>query len=134
MKNWFLIILLVPTVSFAANTQDPKDIADDFLSSVVKGNISTGYDRLFVGSSIPSDKPQAVASLKQQTISGLPLYGKVLSYEFINEEKFGSSIVRYVYVLKSEKAPLVWEFYFYKPKNKWFLANVMFNDQFTLLR
>jgi hypothetical protein len=78
-------------------------------------------------------KPQAVDLLKAQTASGLPMYGKVLGFEKIIEEKFGISIVRLVYVLKSEKAPTIWEFYFYKPQTNWFLGNVMFNDQFQSL-
>ena len=37
------------------------------------------------------------------------------------------------YILKQEKAPAIWQFYFYKPKDKWFIGNVTFNDQFQLL-
>jgi hypothetical protein len=71
--------------------------------------------------------------LKQQTQTGLPIYGKVLGYELIREEAFGDSVTRLVYLLKSEKHPTVWEFYFYKPESEWFLSNILFNDQFQLL-
>lgn len=134
MKNWMLLLLLLASFTTNAETPLPKDKVEDFFNSIVSGKISDAYDKLFIGSSIPQDKPQAVTLLKQQTESGLPLYGKLLGYEYISEESFGSSIVRYVYVLKSEKGPTVWEFFFYKPKNEWFLANVIFNDQFTFLR
>jgi len=134
MKKWFILLLIFPVLATAGNSQSPKDITNAFFASVIKGNISRGYDQLFQGSAIPVDKPQAVTALKQQTKSGLPLYGKLLGYEFIKEEKFGKSIIRLLYALKSEKGPTIWEFYFYKPKNSWFLANVMFNDQFQLLR
>ena len=33
-----------------------------------------------------------------------------------------------------EKHPLVWEFFFYRPLDTWFLANVQFNDEFNGLR
>jgi len=135
MKRWLLVLLLLlPLTSTFAAESAPKQIVENFFDLVVKGQISNGYDQLFIGSSIPKDKPQAVSMLKQQTEGGLPLYGKVLGYEYISEEKFGTSILRYVYVLKSEKGPTEWEFYFYKPKGSWFLVNVTFNDQFTLLR
>jgi hypothetical protein len=134
MKKWILILLFIPMTAFAANNQTPKSISETFFKSVAKNDISNGYDRLFIGSAIPKDKPQAVTLLKQQTQSGLPLYGTVLGYELISEEKFGNSITRLVYVLKSEKAPTTWELYFYKPKQSWFLANIIFNDQFSLLR
>jgi len=86
-----------------------------------------------MGSNIPALKPQAVEMLKIQITSGLHLYGKILGFEKIREETFGTSVVRVVYVLKSERAPTIWEFYFYKPKSDWFVVNIMFNDQFQLL-
>ena len=132
MKKWLLLLLMLPAITTAGTSQTPRDITNSFFASVINGNISSGYDQLFQGSAIPVDKPQAVTALKQQTKSGLPLYGKLLGYEFIKKEKFGKSIVRLLYTLKSEKGPTIWEFYFYKPKNTWFLANVIFNDQFHL--
>jgi len=134
MKKWMLIILLFSTFGAHASGSLPKHKVEQFFNTVLSGKISDAYDQLFIGSSIPSDKPQAVAMLKQQTKNGLPIYGKLLTYEYISEEKFGTSIVRYVYVLKSEKAPTTWEFFFYKAKENWFLANVIFNDQFTFFR
>lgn len=71
--------------------------------------------------------------MKTQTKSGLPLYGAILGCDFVREEAFGKSVTRLVYILKSEKAPTVWQFYFYKPADKWFLGNVVFNDQFDAL-
>jgi hypothetical protein len=134
MKKWIIAVLFLQTFSVYASDSLPKAKVEQFFNTVVSGNISGAYDKLFIGSSIPTDKPQAVSLLKQQTSGGLPLYGKLLGYEYISEEKHGNSIIRYVYVLKSEKAPTVWEFFFYKPKDEWFLANVIFNDQFNFLR
>ena len=100
---------------------------------IKKDKISEAYDGLFDGSTIPKSKPQAVEMLKRQTSSGLPLYGKILAYENIRMEKFGESIIRLVYVLKSETGPTIWEFYFYKPSNNWFLVKITFNDEFHLI-
>ena len=98
-----------------------------------RGRISEAYDTLFKDSNIPVAKPQAVTMIKTQTASGLPLYGDIVGFEKVREEKIGSSLVRLVYILKSEKAPTVWELYFYKAESDWFLANIVFNDQFQLL-
>lgn len=134
MRYWFLFFFVFPLSVGAADSASPKDMTEAFFSSIKKGDISGAYDRLFIGSSIPQNKPQAVTLLKQQTSGGLPFYGKIVSYEVLKDEKYGKSIERFVYVLKSEKAPTIWEFYFYKPKDLWFLAYVVFNDQFSLLR
>lgn len=127
------VLLLCPIGVLAQGPASPRSMAETFLSELQKGNVTNAYDQLFVGSSIPTDKPQAVAVLKQQTQAGLPLYGKILSYELVHEEKLSESVFRYVYFLKSEKAPITWEFYFYKPKSSWFIANIIFNDQLNLV-
>lgn len=133
MKNWLMILLCFPLVVQAAEATSPQEKAETFLGSLKSGNVSAAYDNLFAGSSIPADKPQAVSMLKQQTQTALPIYGKVIGHELLYEEKFGASVIRLVYLLKSEKHPTVWEFYFYKPKVEWFLSNILFNDQFQLL-
>lgn len=136
IKRLFIstLFILVVSVSISyAKQQAPVQMVETFFEMIQKGQISQAYDHLFVNSSIPTSKPQAVQLLKTQTKSGLPLYGNILGYEKIHEEKIGQSIIRLVYVLKLDLVPTTWEFYFYKPKSTWFLANIMFNDQFNLL-
>jgi hypothetical protein len=128
-----LLLLFVSASIVYSKEQDPTQKVENFLQMVQDGKINEAYDLLFLGSSIPSSKPQAVQMLKTQTSSGLPLYGSILGFEKVREESFGASVIRLVYILKSEIAPTVWEFYFYKPKGTWFLANIIFNDQFQLL-
>ena len=129
---WTLLFLL-PAAAFAAEPVSPKAMIETFFAEVQKGTIAAAYDQLFTGSPIPVDKPQAVTVLKQQTQANLPLYGKILGIEVVHEEKISDSVMRFVYILKTEKAPLTWEFYFYKPKAEWYLANINFNDQFNFL-
>jgi hypothetical protein len=129
----FTIFLFSSTVVLSAVPNDPREMADALMTALQKGDIAGGFDRLFVGSSIPQAKPQAVELLKSQTQMGLGLYGKIQGFELLKEEKHGTSLVKYLYILKSEKAPTIWEFYFYKPVDSWFLVNIVFNDQFNLL-
>lgn len=133
MRKWIVILLCFPFAVQSAEVVSPRVKAETFLAEIKSGDVAAAYNKLFVGSSIPTDKPQAVTLLKQQTQTALPIYGKVIGYEFLREEKFGDSVIRLVYLLKSEKHPTVWEFYFYKPKSEWFLSNILFNDQFQLL-
>lgn len=135
MKRAFFVILLflIPTSVIASEVVSPKAKVENFFGLLQKGNVHAAYDQLLKGSSIPMDKPQAVTVLKQQTQTGLPLYGKALRYELVHEEKLTNSVIRLVYFLILEKAPTTWEFYFYRPKSDWFLANVIFNDQFQFL-
>ena len=133
MKYLFAVLLMFPLCGLADDIDLPKQRADAFLESIIKGDISDAYDRLFEGSTLPADKPQDVVALKQQTQVGLPLYGKTLGYELVKEEKFGESLVRLSYLLKSEKGPTVWVFHFYRPEDSWILAGVNFTDQLQQL-
>ena len=136
MKRIYIITFTLLLFCFCqiAAAKEPKEFTNNFFKMVRSGKIPEAFDQLFVGSQIPAQKPQAVDALKRQTASGLPIYGNVLGVELIREEKFGESIVRLVYVLKSDMAQTVWEFYFYKPKAEWFLGNILFNDEYNLLR
>lgn len=140
MKFLFALLLFLP-LSIAAQPKVPvgqpalpKDKVEAFFVSLDKGDISGAYERIFVGSDMLERSPDSLAILKLKTESGLSLYGKILGPDFVKEEKFGASMVRLVYILKSETFATVWEFYFYKPKDSWFLTSVKFNDKFDILR
>jgi hypothetical protein len=136
MKRMIVFVLSgIMTCAIASSclAKEPTEFVEEFFGQVRAGKVAEGYDILLAGSGIPAMKPQAVDVLKTQTASNLPMYGKILGFEKIREEKFGASVVRLVYLLKSEKAPTVWEFFFYKPQTNWFLANILFNDQFQLI-
>jgi hypothetical protein len=128
-----IIIIIITATLCLAQENSPQSLTESFFQMLKDGKTSEAYDQLFAGSSIPQSKPQAVGMIKRQTASGLPTYGSILGHELIREEKYGTSIIRLVYVLKLEIAATVWEFYFYKPKSTWFFQNVLFNDQFKLL-
>ncbi|MBI5806009.1 hypothetical protein HZA73_08180 [candidate division TA06 bacterium] len=111
----------------------PKNICAHFFKEVTNKNVSKAYDYLFIASPVVKLKPQDIDVVKRQTEMVAQLYGEINGFDFIREETFGTSIVRLVYILKFEMMATTWEFYFYKPHDEWFLAKIMFNDQFDLL-
>jgi len=133
-KPFFIIALLLIGITAVAEAKEPREFAEKFFQLVQSGKVPEAYNQLFAGSQLAAKKPQVFELLTKQTADGLPLYGNILGIELIHEEKFGDSIVRLVYVLKTEIAPTVWEFYFYKPKADWFLGKLLFNDEFNLLQ
>ena len=131
---FFIVALLLLCLPPVADAKEPREFTEKFFLLLQSGKVPEAYSQLSAGSQIAAQKPQAFALLTKQTADGLPMYGKIVGVELINEEKFGETIVRLVYVLKSEIAPTVWEFYFYKPKADWFLGKLLFNDEFNLLQ
>ncbi len=132
-KLTVLFLIIFFGRAHAQDTATPKTKAEQFFTTLMQGKVDMAYDSLFQGSMIAEQKPQAVELLKRQTKLGLPMYGRVLGFELSKEQRFGKSVVRLVYILKLERHPMVWEFYFYRPKSIWILSNVRFNDQFQLI-
>lgn len=128
-----LLVILIAISTAGAEDSNPRQRAEQFFVALTHGDTDKAYDQLFAGSIADPNSTQLEA-LKRQTAENLPKYGKPLGYEVVIEKTFGTSVVRLVYILKMEKHPVVFEFFFYRPKGTWFLANVRLNDEFNGLR
>jgi len=111
---------------------DYQTRAEIFLAGIIEKEVDKSYDELFSNSLIAS-KAQMVRLQKENTLTILNMYGELLSYDFIKQQKYGDSVVRLVYVLKCEQVPVIWEFYFYKPVSDWTLVNITFDTKYDLL-
>ncbi len=132
MRKLLLASILVAFSISGASADEPmlpRQRAEQFFKVLADKGTGPAFDLLFQGSSIPAQKPQAVDALKRQTEAALPVYGKILDSEFIEEKPFGTSVVSLTYILRLEQHPLVLKFWFYKPHDVWFLATITFNDQ-----
>lgn len=127
----FLSLILVAP-GLAQESASPSEQAERFLTEVGGGGVEGALDTICAGSLLAANVQQLVL-LKGQIEMALPLYGGVLGFEKVEEEVFGDSLVRLTYLQKFERHPLVWEFFFYRPKDGWVLSNIQFADQFALL-
>ena len=130
MKTAVLVSILVLLFVAAAPAQEksPKVVTDGFFRLLMEDKAPQAFDLVFSGSPIAKLKPEESEMIKHQAHDSMTANGKVLGYELIKEEKFGGSLLRLVYLLKSETVPTVWQFVFYKPKSDWFLLGVTFFD------
>src|SRR3989338_8525566 len=113
---FFLILFNWQLAAYSEETLNPKEKSDKFLEMVEIGKIDEAYNFLFEGTNMLKEKGQEIDVVKKQTQMAMSLYGNIIGVEFISEENIGSSINRLVFLMKFEKYPIVWEFYFYKPK------------------
>lgn len=137
MKNIKIVLVVVCLGLVLCSASIPqegeyKKKVETFLSGLIKGEVDKSYDELLLNSPIAS-VPEKVELLKTQTQTGIRLYGELSAYEFVKKQEYGHSIVRLVYILKCERLPLTWEFYFYKAVSEWILVNISFSDEFDLL-
>lgn len=119
-------------VSLFANAYEgsPSEQVTQFFAELKVGKNSEAIDNLYSSNPLMSQKPQQLTMLKQQIGVIAPLYGSLTSSENIHTEQLSPSLVRIVELAKHENHPVVWEFYFYKPKGKWIISHGVFNDQF----
>jgi hypothetical protein len=102
------------------------------LSDIINGEVDKAYNELLGGSPL-AEKSKAIDQQKQQTSQLFDSYGKLLGFEPVKKEQFGKSLVRLVYMMKCEKLPLVWEFYYYKADKDWQLISLKSRDTFEML-
>jgi len=62
-----------------------------------------------------------------------PRFGASIGTEFITEMKAGESIARFIYLQKFENHAIRWVFTFYRPKDRWVVNGVSFDDRIDLL-
>ncbi len=126
----FIVLSIFTIFCGASFAQEPKEQAEQFLSSVIKGEVDAAYDKIFTDTKMTDLKPQALSGLKTQTKSVYQMYGQPFAYEMIHNEILSPSLRRLVYLLKFELTPTTWEFYFYQAKDKWTLNKITFYDQY----
>jgi len=135
-----LILLIFPTLCVAQksvqtdSSSSPEATVERFFDTLIAGNSKRAFDLLFQGSYLLSKNPQAIAQLQSQVQSFVPTYGSYLGYMKASEKNFGRDLIRTVYILKLEKHPIVWEFYFYRPSSHWLIASVVFEADLEVLR
>lgn len=129
-----LFLVLVPSIVQGDDIIVPQERISTFFQKLEQRDVESAYTELTAGSSIAAHKPEALEPVKRQTTEGITRYGNIGGADFVKEEKFGESLVRLVYIARHEYAPTVWEFYFYKPCDVWFLTTLNFNDRFDLLK
>ena len=129
-----IIVQMAWATRAAAEPAAGRVKAEQFLTTLVAGEVGHAYNVLMSGSPWQANKPDSVEQLKQQTESMLKRHGRLQSFQLIKEEPFGDDIVRLVYVLKADEQPWTFEFYFYLRAKDWSIASVRFNDEFDILR
>jgi len=61
--------------------------------------------------------------------SARPRFGKPLGYEPVSLDKKSDSVLVGTYILKMENIALRWRFVFYKPKDKWLINSMRWDDK-----
>jgi hypothetical protein len=132
MKKIIFILLATLHLSAYAYDGSPTDQVEAFFKELPV-NSDKAIDNLYASNPAMQQKAQGLTLMKAQIPQVAALFGSYIGYELISEEKISPSLVRVSVIEKRELHPLTWEFYFYKPKDRWIISQAMFGDQFQNL-
>ena len=129
---WFL---LVPTFAFGA--ADIKDLAgartllDAAMARVAKDDVRgafTGLKPYWIG--LPEAEIEVmIGKMSDQRRLIGPRFGKSLGVQFVSQKAVADTAAYFLYVEKYENHIVRWHFYFYRPKDRWQLNSVNFDDR-----
>lgn len=100
-------------------------MAEAFLKGIQSGAGDAAFDAFLAGSPI-AEQGQQYQMMKSRTQAQLPVMGKALEFEFLSEDKVGSSVYVLKYLAKYEKEGITWGFVFYKPADHWMVTALKF--------
>ena len=135
MARYVIVIFLlafVPTRALAdtlKSEQDAKKLSEEIIALFSKDlegaiNLMEPYT-VIQGAELKTSLLKS-KELRDQYINR---YGKSIGYEFIGERKAGDSILKLVYIEKTEKHVFPWTFFFYRASTGWALNSFSWDDQ-----
>jgi hypothetical protein len=103
----------------------PDVLAQAFLQQVQSGAVEVAFDTLLKGSPI-AEQGQQYQMLKTQAQVTLPVMGRALGFERLDENRVGTSVVVVKYLMRHEKDAITWTFVFYRPVDRWMVTALKF--------
>ncbi len=129
-------VFLLLLASFGANAAtlaseaDLRKFSDKVMDAAGKGDIVAAFDLMKPYVVIGESEFQSTAlSSKSQRDQISSRFGKSIGYEFVSSKKVGESLIRLLYIEKTEKTAVPWAFYFYKTSAGWTLNSYAWSGQ-----
>ncbi len=103
---------------------------DSILNALCEKGVKAAFKEIREISPLPSSELDGMEKSTQEQLSLIePRYGKILGYEKVIINLKGKSVMECVYIVKCETHIIRWRFFFYKPKDKWFLNTFFWDDK-----
>lgn len=141
MRHLFLILATVGVcltasaqTKFLPNAPEAKRVAEGVVARFAAGNFPGAWNEMRQLSVAPPSEFDAFeAQFSSQAGDLLRRFGSSLGYEFISEQALGTSLVRYQFLIRHEKAPMRWYFIFYRSEKGWVLTDFKFDGNTAAL-
>jgi len=138
MRKLLIFLLLLGVFSSVSAEElsqaDTRAICDKAMSLFSENRIKDGYELFVPYWPLPKSEITAlVYQTESQWDTVHSRFGDNAGFEFIETEHVGKSLLRHIYLQKFMNHSLRWRFTFYKPKDKWRVNSIKFDDKISLL-
>lgn len=125
-------MLLAQSFAYAdslSGRDESKELADRVMAKVAAGEFEAGVRLTAPFAIVPSVQvDEMIEQAKSQDERFADDFGSAIDAEFLGEDKVGENLFRLNYLLRYEKRPAMWRFYFYRGKDGWVLYWMYFDD------
>lgn len=122
-----ILMLSIFTANNAKAQATPEELMDSFFT-IFNEDINQAVDYLFETNDMIDPSQPGIQSIKERLELSRKMLGNYSGYEIVNKYQAGESYVKYIYSLKYERQPVKLIVVLYKPKDKWKVQNINFQD------
>ncbi len=142
MKRILTIIFISMVLAGFGQKTQPIDkdkeridkVCETFMKFFADGRVADAMQMLKQNSIInPSSIDTLQVAIESQMENYFPVYGNMLSAEFITERKIKNFAAKRYYVLRFDKYYLKFEFALYKTMNGWSVTNFKYDEDLSEL-
>jgi len=113
---------------FLGNANDARASLDGIVGCIAASNYSCAWKELRPLSVLPAVELNAFeAQFNSQLGAVIRRFGEPLDLEFLHEQQLGTSLVKYEFLVRHEKAPVRWTFIMYRARKGWVLTDFKFD-------
>ena len=105
----------------------PDAVANHFFSLVRSGEVQKAYGDVGRGTLMEQKKAE-LQNVTNQTVSALQIYGKIVDWEQISEDKWSPSYLVRNYLLRTERGAVFFNLHLFRSVNGWVIGNISFTD------
>lgn len=113
---------------FVESAAQGRAALDAIVGCIAVSDYSCAWKKLRPLSVVPAAEFDAFeAQFNGQLVAVIQKLGKPIDFEFLREQKLASSLAKYEFIVRHEKAPMHWTFTMYRTNEGWVVLDFNFD-------
>jgi hypothetical protein len=121
------LVLATPAMAQLQSSAGPDAVVEKFFGLIQAGQVSKAYEDIGRGT-LMEQKKLEIQNVANQTASMLQLYGRIVDWELMSEDKWSASYLERSYLMRAEKGPIFFKMHVYRSVSGWVIGNIYFTD------